>query len=304
MWYQMIPPPIPMTFREARSKFDVWEGTSVLEEDKNLLITALDLEVLCDENMDTWLFYWKRALLLNYPVYRDQVTMWAERKMKNWFFDNFKEIVTEHEGTFHLDEATKNEITENILRSMNDVFSGKMNGETNRKINLSEHSDSDGNTHNEYEDNTNAKGREFMFNYPEANYTGGVIPYDLDNDPNVEFLSTQHDSISRSNTQHDGSSEYSDNTDRTSDTTENTATENESNSTDDRNEEEKKGREDYGERAQDTVTHWIEKVNRQGDNINSLADSLIAQIPMTDFFRQFLDKILICFKREFSVWDI
>lgn len=300
----MIQPPIPPTLREAREKIDIWDGTKVDAETQGMLITALDLEILCDENLDTWLFYWKRALLMHYPVYKDQMDMWAERKKKEWLFDNCKEIVTEHEGTFHLDETTRNEILSELQRSIDDVFNGKFHGVAVRDADVRGHSDNSGNTADEYTDTVNGKARGFTFSYPESNYTGGVVPYDIDDNPNVEFISSQSDSITRNITEHDGSSEYTNTEDNTTHTDDTTTTDNETNSTDNRVESANENKTDDGTRGQDTVTHWIERVNKQGDNINSLVDGLIAQIPATDFFRQFVDKMLICFKREFAPWDI
>lgn len=300
----MTQPPIPPTLREARKKIDIWDGTKVDAETQEMLVTALDLEVLCDEDLDTWLFYWKRALLIHYPVYKDQMDMWAERKKKEWLFDNYKEIVTEHEGTFHLDETTRNEILSELQRNIDDVFNGKFHGVSVRDADVSGHSDNSGNTSDEYTDTVNGKARGFTFSYPESNYTGGVIPYDIDDNPNVEFISNQSDSITRNITEHDGSSEYTNTEDNTTHTDDTTTTDNETNSTDNRGESANESKTDDGTRGQDTITHWIERVNKQGDNLNSLVDGLIAQIPATDFFRQFVDKMLICFKREFAPWDI
>lgn len=304
MWIDMGQPPIPMTFREAAKKIDIWEGTGVLEEDKKNLHTALDLEVLCDERIDVWLFYWKRALLMNYPVYRDQAEMWLERKLHKWLFDNFKEIVTEHEGTFRLDETTRNDIVSNIMRNIHDDLTGTFQGTTTRNSDTTERIDEDGASEDHSEDETNSKTRAFSFSYPESNYTGGVIPYDIEDNPSVEFINSQSDSIGRTNSVHDGTSEYTSGTDRTGHTTEITKTDSTTNSDEDRTEEQDETKTDEGVKGQDTLTHWIEKVNRQGDNLNSLVDGLIAQIPMTDFFKQFVDKMLVCFKRTFAPWDI
>lgn len=307
MWAELmgiIPPPIPMTFKEASLEIDIWEGTGVDDETKSMLHTALDLEVLCDEKLDKWLFYWKRALLFNYPVYKDQAAMWAERKAKEWLFDNYKELTTEHVGAFHLDEATKEEIIEKIGRVIDATVNGKFNGNTDRTINTVDHQDSSGDSENEYTNNTTAKSRAFNFSYPEANYTGGVIPYELDDDPDVEFISNQSDSVSRGNEEHSGSEHYDNAADGTSNTTDRSTTDNTTDTAENRNESINSEKNDDGTRVQDTHETWKEVTNKQGDNINSIVDSLIAQLPMTDFFKQFVDKMLICFKRQYAPWDL
>ena len=49
--------------------------------------------------------------------------------------------------------------------------------------------------------------RNLTYQYPESNYQDGVLPYDLDSVPNVEFISTQNDAKGKSNSVTNGLSD-------------------------------------------------------------------------------------------------
>lgn len=273
----------------------VYSGTEVDAQTQKMLNDFFILDRLCDGEKK-FLVYWRRRLNLNYPIYKQELEMWAERKAEKWFFDNYKMQTTTHDGTFTLDETTKAELTREIKDILANTFSSKTTGKTSGTSNYT-HAGS-----NTSEGTTSASGtsddknRQFAFNFPESNYSGGVVPYDLDSNPNVEFIDTQadgvrHNSHSDHGTHEDsGSDEYEDNG-KTTGTSEGTV-DNKTDQTDTTNTKENQSQ----TRDQDTSTHWVETVNRQGDNLNKLADELIAQIPNTNFFLNLIKQLSICFE--------
>lgn len=251
-----------ITFEEILAKTDPYEDTEVDEATQKKLNNFFLLDHLCDTEK-RFLWFWKRKLGIYYPIYKEQCEMWAERKLYKWFFDNYKDQTTTHDGSFHLSEQTVAELKAQLERTIKDILNANSTTDSN-----------DTST-------TNGKQRAFAFAYPESNFSGGVIPYDLDNNPTVEFISTQTDSLNRSTTDSESHSET------------------DSNSTDNQTTKEDSAQNSSGTRGQDTSTHWKETVNRQGDNINSLALELINALPQTDFFKQLTDKLKPCFQNIF-----
>lgn len=356
----------------------IFEGSNVDDVTKDEILDYFRFDRLCDEEK-RFLWYLKRNLRKYYPIYKDEIEMWASRKALEWFFDNYKDEIHTHDGTFELDENDKKQITHELERIINDVFDGTItnNGKTNSKQDDVTHSEGTGKdtgtnsgtsrdttheegsqngngsqsgtssdtTHEEgettdsYTDNDNAKRRGFSFVYPESNYSGGVIPYDLDSNPSVEFISTQNDGIEKSTKTHNGtgtsendsesngttssnyenestnendverngttSGEYESNREESTDGTASrvgeetkTNTQKTDNTDDSTTNETSKDNED-DTRKQNTKTNWTETIRRQGDNINKLSMELIEELPTTNFFETFMNKLSICFQKTY-----
>lgn len=295
-----------MTLEELKEKIGqpaVFAGTTVDEETQNQLLDFFLLDRLVAPQKQ-FLWYWRRRLNLYYPIYKEELEMWAERKTEKWFFDNHKKETKTHDGTFKLDEETKAELQRTIARTVADVFAGTTSGTGKSSGTTERSSDSTGESSDTYANGSEGKDRNFSFNYPESNYQGGVIPYDLNNNPVVEFISTQGDHLDKSSDTHNGSGsdERHDTGDEIrSDQYENSGTNDHTNNT---TADETDGETSTGTRGQETTTHWEESTDRQGDNLNALVDELITQIPSTNFFKKLTDKLKPCFQHTYLLDEI
>lgn len=191
--------------------------------------------------------------------------MWEQRIILGWFKDNDKLNKTVTAEDINTVGKEVRSAIDKIDVVAKDVFDG--NTDENQNTNTS----------------SNGKSRDFAFVYPESNYSGGVIPYDLDNNPNVEFISTQADNVNRSS----ASTEQSGNT-KTDSTTDSTST---------TNEESSSNADTTGNTDRDVTTTFT----YTGTDISTLADQILAQLPATDFFRQFAEKLQGCFQRVYLV---
>lgn len=230
--------------------------------------------------------------------------MWTERKTREWFFDLYKTEHREHDGTFTLDEETKAQIARELSRTITDALTGNTTGTGSSNGTTSRKTDTTGGTTDSSTDNGTNKQRAFSFQYPEANYQGGVVPYDLDNNPSVEFISTQSDSIGKDSNTHEGegTSESHAKDDGTSTNSFESETNTKTDSTNTTSETSGDG--SNATRGQQTATHWVEDVNREGADIIDLANELIAQLPTTDFFKRFTDKMSRCFQHDYLADEI
>ena len=317
----------------------IYINTGVDSSTQNALDEYFAMDRLCDRR-ERFLWLWRRALNEAYPVYADQMEMWKERKAYKWYYDNQKDNVKTHDGTFKLDENTKAELIKAINTKLDEI--GKSVTDTDRTGNsqttgethgTSEntstgHSTATGESHNENESTTTGnstdtgKQRNFAFAYPESNYSGGVIPYDIDNNPSVEFISTQGDAISKTHNEHTdttegaedgttsseenstdtsngktsgtsaGSEENQENIDSTTDTTRN--------ATGSTNEEDNS----ISTKGQETATHWEETTTYKGDSLTAIARELLEELPATDFFSKFVAKLKNCFQNDFIFDEI
>lgn len=295
-----------MTFEEYLDKYtdkDLYKTTTVDDETKAALADFFSLDRLCETPVRfAWLY--RRNLARFYPIYKDELAMWTERKTREWFFDLYKTEHREHDGTFTLDEETKAQIARELSRTITDVLTGNTTGTGKNNGTTSRMADTTGGTTDSSTDNGTDKRRNFSFQYPEANYQGGVIPYDLENNPSVEFINAQSDSIGKDSNVHDGegTSENHTKDDGTSTTTSETETNTNTDSTN--STEEKSGDGSNATRGQQTTTHWTEDVNREGADIIDLANKLIDQLPSTDFFKRFTDKMSRCFQHDYLADEI
>lgn len=290
-----------MTFEEYLEKYtdkDLYKTTPVDDETKAALADFFSLDRLCETPVRfAWLY--RRNLYRFYPIYKDELAMWTERKTREWFFDLYKTEHREHDGTFELDEETKAQVARELSRTITDALTGNTTGTGKNSGITSRTADTTGGTTDSSTDNGTDKRRNFSFQYPEANYQGGVIPYDLENNPSVEFINAQSDAIGKDSNIHDGEGTSESHT--KDDGTSSNTFENETNVKNDSTNEtsEKSGDGSNATRGQQTATHWSEDVNREGDDINNLAKELIAQLPSTDFFKRFTDKMSRCFQHDY-----
>lgn len=295
-----------MTFHELCEKLglsEVFSGTSVDATTQNDILNYFLLDRLCaPEKRFLWLF--RRRLNIYFPIYKNEVDMWAERTAEKWFFDNFKEEIRNRKGTGTEQEDTTTELRKAFERIFSDTFTGKRIGGGTGESSTDTNGATQDHGETESSGNENGKTRGFAFAYPESNYQGGVIPYDLNNDPSVEFISTQNDGISKSNTISSGTSNSNGSTE--DHTTSNNSY---SNSEDTNNSGSSKANETgtdtgTGARSKSSADTVDETVRRQGDNINKLAEELISQIPTTDFFKKFMDKISDCFQKVYLLDEL
>lgn len=287
-----------ITFGELVNKLGtakVYSGTAVDTETQTALNSFFELDRLCDAEKK-FLFFWRRRLNLYYPIYKQELEMWAERKTEKWFFDNIKKSSTVHDGTFALDETTKAELKRTVEDVIANTFHSDTTGKTTGHTDV-EHSGQNKTTEeSSTSGDSSDKSRAFNFRYPEANYTGGVIPYDLDNNPNIEFIDSQADSLKKnehsdtSNSTVNGTDSYNDSSDSTG-----TSTGTVDNKTDETRSQ-TTNQTQTGSTDRDTVTHWTENYTKQGDNLNQLANELIEQLPTTNFFLKLISQLSICFQ--------
>lgn len=295
-----------MTFEELEEKIGrekIFEKTNVDAETQEKLSLFFALDRLCD-NEKRFLWLWRRNLLQWYPVYLDEMTVWAERKTMAWFFDNYKTEHKEHSGNINLDETTKTELKRTLAR----VFEGLLNGTEGQVSSSKSQTDTSGTSDNSHtgsdtKDST-GKDRQFSFNYPESNYQGGVIPYDIDNNPSVEFLNSQGDRLTKS---HDAGSDSSTDNGETSGSEANEQSgklDTTRQQTDNQTTNDTENQTGTGEKKALTEETWTEDSRRQGDNINKLLDELLATIGNTDFFRKFTKRLQPCFRTSVLVDEI
>lgn len=215
-----------------------------------------------------FLWLYRRRINVYYPIYKDQLDLWASRKTYEWFYDNVKGEWLTHDGVYKLDEWSKTQLLKEITKNVIDNFT--------------QHTDEQGTS------DTTEKGktRQFAFNYPESNYTGGVIPYDIDSNPSVEFINTQQDAITKNESHTETQDEQDISSKDVNDTKQN---ENADNS---------------GQHGEASQTNYIEHKSKQGDNINKLLIDLLDELPSTDFFRQFTDKLKPCFQNTYLVDEV
>lgn len=269
---------------------NLFEGTTVDGITQNALMDYFRFDRLSAERK-IFQWQWRRNLNMYYPIYKAQIEMWEERLTKEWFIDLQKTNKKIHEGTFHLKENELEQIIRGLKRAVEKIATGETDDTVTTVAELKHDGNTNTSAENEYTNNANSKDRAFSFAYPESNYQGGVIPYDLDDNPNVEFINSQGDSISKKDDTHKGSDisesneEYSDNSTATEtgkSITKNNATENTS-------DDETRNKE--GGKEQNTETNWTETYQFEPIDLNTLVDQLINQLPLTNFWEQFVRKM-------------
>lgn len=281
----------------------VYAGTHVDEVTQSALNGYFAMDYLCDRP-ERFIWLWHRALLTAYPVYIDQMEMWKERKAYKWYYDNQKDNVKTHDGTFHLDETTKAELIKNINDTLKEISKTVTDTDTTNNANASSESHDEGEHQTDGTATTNTKNRQFSFSYPESNYSGGVIPYDLDDNPSIEFISAQADGVGKQSevTHEDGATSADETT--SSEEKQVGTLDSAVDYTGDKTGETQENDNSAGEKGQDTATHWQETTTYKGDSLTAIAKELLAELPATDFFKQFVDKLEKCFMHDFLFDEI
>lgn len=304
MWYEYDPLlRHEQTFGELCDKLttaEVFKGTSVDVDTQAAIRNFFELDRLCDtEKRFLWLF--RRDTNSWYSVYLDEKAMWEERKIKKWFYDNERSNRTTHDGTVRLDETTLNTLKAELNRAIKDVYAGTTSGtdhsETTGSVANTSHEESSGSN----SDTATGKDRGFSFRYPESNYQGGVVPYDMDSDPSVEFIDAQSDKLTKNESSGTTESTKDGNGTSSESSITNGNTSGKDDHTNDSTTTETSGHTANGTRGQDTTTHWTETEERRGDNINDLARELIEMLPTTNFFLKFMDHLKPCFQSSYLV---
>lgn len=285
-------------FHELSEKEDIYGTFPIDEETKKALLNFFYFDRLCDRP-EKFKWFWKRNLMLYYPIYKNQMDMWKERTVYEWFYDNFKDTVTTHDGQFRMTESDKRNLVDVVDRTIKEIFNGNIDSSGTSDGTINARSNENGESSNQYNDTTNGKSRNFMFNYPESNYQGGVIPYDLSNNPNVEFIDNQSDSINSGSQNHVGSDEFTNSANRDTTTHEETSANTKTDNVGDRTENENRTQDTTDTKEQGSETDWVQTVKRQGDNISDIAMKIIEQLPLTDFFKQFTDRMKVCFQNTY-----
>lgn len=331
----------------ARGYNAIFAGTDVDAETQTALVSYFSQDRL-NAPFTKWQWLFSRNLNTYYPIYKDQLDAWTERKTYTWFYDNVKRETLESTKNTDLDETTSNQIAKTLAEivqntinetavtdrdnTKHSTYAGKVedSGSQNR---TGSYSNEDENNTNETTTGThqdtsaeNGKAREFGFNYPESNYQGGVIPYDLTNNPSVEFINNQGDRITKldktssgttggtkgvtsdgsasGNSTENASDQRITNNSITQDGTDNTDETKTTNRTDNRNASTNDNTTENGTKATDIQETINEIKTHQGDNLNKLADDLINQIPTTNFFKQFTAVLYKNFQQCYLVDEI
>lgn len=271
------------------------EGANIDDKTADMLIDYFLMSRINTHLHDEFQWFFRRNINSWYPVYKQQIEMWAELMAKGWYFDNEKTTKKVHKGTANEQIEGLNETVRKLKRIIEDILNSSTDTNLSDKATsrtTSERSTQGGDTST---DTTNSKDRAFSFRFPESNYTGGNIPYDLDNNPSVEFINSQGDTNRRSTVQHVG--EYDE---------DQQATEN-GNSTDDW--EQSTIRDDKRDNNQnddetttvttgqskDSQNEYEETSDFDGDPLYLIAEKWVELLPTTNYFQQFMDNMSKCF---------
>jgi hypothetical protein len=286
-----------MTFKEligSRGADVVFKGTGVDAETIATLTDYFELEKL-GADADTFIWTWRRALLRSYPVYKSYKDMWTEKLSYKWFYDNQYTNKRIYSGTVDITAAMQGE----LKRALDSIISGTGESSTSGK----NESTRDATGSNKGESTSsgtetsagNTKTRDFAFMYPESNYSGGTIPYDLDDDPSVEFISTQQDKLNRDNRESSDSRTSSDTGETTSKETATGTAESTAKSSDTQTTDTDITDTTSENKTQGTKTAWTETDESKGADITELARKILDLLPSTNFFAVFADSLQCCF---------
>lgn len=295
-----------LTFNEAVQKYGdrMYNGIEIDESTKASLLEYFGYMNISIHDPNRWISLWRRNLRMYINVYNQELDMWKEYRTEEWFYDKIKLNDKKHTETTSLTENVKRQIERDLNRTFGEIYrsivEGNSSGDNSNTINRTNSQD----TNNENHEISNGKDRSFSFNYPESNYTGGVIPYDLNNNPVVEFISQQADSLNRKNTDQDGSTHLT----GKDDSTEKGNYTNNTNGTEDRNTDQNSNEtEDTGsnEDRTNTVTNeYTDHYEYDGSNIIDLANKMINLIPQSNFFLELVKHLEQLFCHVFSEDEI
>lgn len=276
----------------------IFQGTEVDGVTQKKLLDYFYMENIC-ANQDVFLWIFRRELEKHYPVYKDQLDSWIMRKGYSWFYDLDEKETKEHWGEYD-DKANNTDwIHRTLDRTVDDHAEGKSdsNSVTDTTLNHSGNQKREGTS--DTESTTDEKRRGFTFNFPESNYTGGNIPYDLNEDPNSEFLNMQTDALSTSTTTTHGET-TDEGEDTFSDTGKDTTTATTETETTGKQTTDESGIENRsGEKTGEGADHYKDVTTRDRGDVNKIMKEIVETLPLTDFFKQFVDKLGDCFQHTY-----
>ena len=294
------------TFKEISDEFgqELYEGTTVDDLTKTALLNYFKFSKISDPVKPKWVWMWQRNMNLFYPVYETELSMWKEYRENEWFYDKQKVNNKTHTEMTELTEDVKKELNRNLDRVFNQRYNGttSQSGTGNNKTNAT--NETEQTTETNETNNTNGKNRNFNFNYPEANYQGGVIPYDLNNNPSVEFINTQADALNQENQNKNNNT--TDNTTQTQEEEQNSTFSNsgtEANTTD-QTQNDTETQNDAENRNQNIHNIYTDEYLYDGSNIIDLADKMIDLIQKANFFKNFVNHLERCFVHSYDSDDL
>lgn len=292
--------PTLMRIVDAKGIEWIFENTGVDDITQSALYNFFELDRLCCHSAIKWRWMWRRNLALYYPIYKQELEMWSEYRSLEWLYDKDKVNQKLHTEISKTGEVTKEVEKEERTGSRTQDTTGR--GESSGTGSSTSHQDGNGTSNSSDDTTTDTTGKEraFSFNYPEANYQGGVIPYDIENNPSVEFISNQADRINKSNTvtHTEGTSGY-ENESNGKDTSEYSDNWESSGSLDEGTKSNTDATKD-GTRDSKNELIYHDRYDYDGNNIVDLADKIINMLPNANFFKKFVDKMSICFSQNYD----
>lgn len=294
------------TFKEMVDRYgdQLYQNIDIDDLTKTQLNEYFKYLRICDRVEEKWIWMWKRNLSMWIYTYNNEKGMWQDYRTNEWFYDKVKHNDKTHTESTDLTDDLRRQIDRTLNRTFKEVYAATLNGSGTGNT-----SGKDSNSQTNTENGTNTgtesgKGRNFSFNYPEANYQGGVIPYDLENNPSIEFINVQNDAINKNdttnttqstqNTENEGTnsqnSEYTnkETNDHTNDQT----------SGDTGNETQTEGR------TQKIANEYKDIYEYDGSNISDLATKMVELIRDTNFFKELCDHLMVCFNCIYTCDDL
>lgn len=266
----------------------LFEDSGVDAATIDLICEHFELNFTCDQNDEKFKFYLRRRLRQKYPIYLEQLKAWEHYQDIGYFVDTSSDNKTTYTG-----KTTSLQNTDSVTLSDTNT-SGESNTDntkdttTHTEGNYTDFSDTSEYNMDTTDSETNSKDRVFNFAYPESNYTGGVIPYNIDDNPSVEFIDRQTDSIHKDTThsESDGNrqSDTSQNGDSSSDGTVGEKGNSKTNTT---GASETNVNVDITQLGEGTNDYTIE-YSGKGLHYVDVYEKLRRLIPTTDFYQQFM----------------
>lgn len=276
----------------------IFEGTDVDEKTRAAICDYFENDHLCaNDKMFLWLF--RRELWKHYPIYQTQLAAWAERTTLEWLHDLRDKETKIHYGHEEINAHDLGNLKRVVSRAVSETINSEASADSDANGTKDHSGTVDQNASDARDSNSSTTGRAFNFGYPESNYTGGVIPYDLKNTPSVEFIDTQADALSSTASHENGSSE-SNTKDNYKDNTNDTAHSESSSSTDrntDDNETATQGTEGNSRRLSDD--NYTDTFIYDRADLENIIQKILNTIPMTNFFEQLIRKLDGCFMHTF-----
>lgn len=279
---------------------ELYANTGVTDAEAELINDHFLYSRINSADTEKFMWFFRRNLRRWYPVYKDQMEAWAKYKALDFFYDNVNKITETYTGTTTEARDISDEFVSDVRRALDVIGKTTTTQTTDTDTTSNTESRTDVDESDSYVDNTSSKNREFGFAYPEANYQGGVIPYDLSDNPSVEFITSQTDGIGQGTTNHsgdfEGRTDYMDSASGTVDTTMDTDTETTNDTDETTNTTSNRNTDSDMQGTQD----YVKTIESPGIYALDIAHRLIEILPLTDFWNQFMRNMSICFNCFFS----